>query len=160
VVRKWPGKDAGPGGKTVVLTKAPGEQPWQVFDDADDRRLSENCCLTATKQQWELGHPPQQTDRAVRVQVVCTRLLFAVATASRVACAREATGGEPVGWQRWRRQLLEQTREKVIVFAKGYDGISQLAEYSLLLGVKLQDHPPGMGSQQEIRAQDRLLSRP
>ena len=135
-------------------------KPLQVFDDYDDRSLIENCCIKETKQQWELGHPPQKNERAVRVHVVFTLLMFALATAYRLKCEREATSGELVGWQRWRRQLLEQTREKVIVFAKGYYGIFHLAEYSLLLGVKLKDHPPGIGSQQEILAQYRLLSQP
>jgi hypothetical protein len=160
VVRKWQGKDYGPGGKTVFLTNAPVEKPLRVFDDYDDRSLIENCCIKAAKQQWELGHPPQKNERAVRVHVVFTVLLFALATAYRLQCEREALGGEPVGWQRWRRQLLQQTREKVIVFAQGYYGIFHLAEYSLLLGVKLKDRPPGIDSQQEILAKYRLLSRP
>jgi hypothetical protein len=160
VVRQWQGKDDGPGGKTVFLTHAPGGKPVQVFDDDDERSLIENCCIKEAKQQWELGHPPQKNDRAVRVHVVFTMLMFALATAYRLPCEREALGGAPVGWQRWRRQLLEQTREKVIVFAKGYYGIFHLAEYSLLLGVKLKDVPPGVGTRQEILAQYRLLSQP
>jgi hypothetical protein len=57
-----------------------------------------------------------------------TRLLFALATAYRLLCAHEATGGEPVGWQRWRCQLFEQSRDLVIVCAQGYDGIFHMAE--------------------------------
>jgi hypothetical protein len=57
-----------------------------------------------------VGHT-QKTARAVQVHGVFTRLMFALATAYRLPCEREATGGEFVGWQRWRRQLLEQTRE-------------------------------------------------
>jgi Transposase DDE domain len=125
VVRQWQGKDYGPGGKTVFLTNAPVEKPLQVFDDYDDRSLIENCCIKEAKQQWDLGHPPQKTERAVLVHVVFTLLMFALATAYRLACERQATSGELVGWQRWRRQLLEQTREKVIVFAQGcYGGLS------------------------------------
>jgi hypothetical protein len=160
VVRQWQGKDYGPGGKTVFLTNAPVDQPLQAFDDYDNRSLIENCCIKEAKQQWELGHPPQKTERAVRVHVVFTLLLFALATAYRLQCEREAMGGEPVGWQRWRRQLLEQTREKVIVFAQGYYGIFHLAEYSLLLGVKIKDRPPGIGSQREILTKYQLISRP
>jgi len=152
VVRKWQGKDYGPGGKTVFLTNAPVQQPLQPFDDYDDRSLIENCCIKEAKQQWDLGHPPQKTERAVRVHVLLTLLLFALATAYRLQCEQEATGGEPVGWQRWRRQLVEQTREQVIVFAQGYYGIFHLAEYSLLVGVKLKDRPPGIGTRQEILA--------
>jgi hypothetical protein len=55
----------------------------------------------------------------VRVHVVFTLLMFALATAYRLPCEREDRGGEPIGWQRWRRQLLEHTRNQVIVFAKG-----------------------------------------
>jgi hypothetical protein len=150
VVRKWSGKDYGPGGKTVFLTNAPVEKPLRVFDDYDARSLIENCCIKEAKQQWELDHPPQKNDRAVRVHVVFTLLMFALATAYRLQCEREAIGGEAVGWQRWRRQLREQNRDKVIVFAQGYYGIFHLAEYSLLLGVKLKAVPPGIGTLPEV----------
>jgi hypothetical protein len=46
----------------------------------------------------------------VRVPVVFTLLLVALATAYRRPYEREATAGKPIGWQRWRRQLLEQTK--------------------------------------------------
>jgi hypothetical protein len=95
VVRKWQGKDYGPGGKTVFLTNAPVEQPLQPFDDYDDRSLIENCCIKEAKQQWNLGHPPQKTQRAVRVHVMFTLLLFALATAYRLQCGCEATAGSP-----------------------------------------------------------------
>jgi hypothetical protein len=152
VVRKWHGKDYGPGGKTVFLTNASVQKPLQVFDDYDDRSLIENCCIKETKQQWELGHPPQKTQRAVRVHVMFTLLMFALATAYRLQCEQEATAGEPIGWQRWRRQLLEQTRDQVIVFAQGYYGIFHIAEFALLMGVQLKDVPPGVGTRQEILA--------
>lgn len=159
VVRQWRGKDYGPGGKTVFLTNASVAKPLRPFDDYDDRSLIENCCIKEAKQQWDLGHPPQKTDRAVRVHVMFTLLMFALATAYRLECEREARGGEPVGWQRWRRQLLEQTRDQVIVFAQGYYGIFHLAAYSLLLGVKLQDVPPEIGSRQQVLATYGLTSR-
>jgi hypothetical protein len=157
VVRKWQGKDYGPGGKTVFLTNASVAKPLQPFDDYDERSLIENCCIKEAKQQWDLGHPPQKNARAVRVHVLFTLLMFALAAAYRLQCEREARGREPVGWQRWRRQLLEQTRDKVIVFAQGYYGIFHLAEYSLLLGVRLKDIPPEIGSRQQILAKYRLL---
>jgi hypothetical protein len=158
VVRTWQGRDYGPGGKTVFLTNGSVQQPLRPFDDYDERSLIENCCIKEAKQQWDLGHPPQKTARAVRVHVMFTLLLFALATAYRRQCEQEATGGEPIGWQRWRRQLLEQTRDKVIVFAQGYYGIFHLAEYSLLLGVRLKDKPPGIGTYHDIRAKYGLSS--
>jgi len=152
VVRKWHGKDYGPGGKTVFLTNAAVQHPLKPFDDYDDRSLIENCCIKEAKQQWDLGHPPQKSARAVRVHVMFTLLMFALATAYRWQYEKAALGEEPVGWQRWRRQLLEQSRDKVIVFAQGYYGIFHVAEYSLLLGAKLKDVPPEIGTLQEVLA--------
>jgi hypothetical protein len=158
VVRRWHGRDYGPGGNTVFLTNASVQQPLQPFDD-DDRSLIENCCIKAAKQPWELGHPPQKTDRAVRVHVVFTLLLCALATADRRPCAQaDSAGAEPVGWQRWRRLLLEHTRNQVIVCAQGYYGMFHLAEYSLLLGVPIKDHPPGIGTRQQLLAKYRLTA--
>ena len=81
-----------------------------------------------------------------------TLLMFALATAYRLQGAQADTGNEPVGWQRWRRQLLQQTRDHVIVFAQACYGIFHIAEYSLLVGVKLKDVPPGIGTHQEVLA--------
>jgi Transposase DDE domain len=158
VVRQWQGKDYGPGGKTVFLTNASVAKPLQPFDDYDERSLIENCCIKEAKQQWDLGHPPQKTARAVRVHVVFTLLMFALATAYRWQCEQAALGEEPVGWQRWRRKLQEQNRDKVIVFAQGYYGLFHLAEYSLLLGAKLKDVPPEIGTLQEVLARYRLTA--
>ena len=88
-----------------------------------------------------------------------TLLMFALATAYRLQGEQEDTGGEPVGWQRWRRRLLERTRDLVIVFAQGYYGIFHLAEYSLLVGVTIKDRPPGIGTRQQILAKYRLTAR-
>jgi hypothetical protein len=114
----------------VFLTNAAVEQPWRPCAADDDRRLSEPCWMKEAKPPWALGHPPQNNERAVRGPVVCTLLLGALATASRLPGEREDRGGEPVGWQRWRRQLLEQTRDQVIVCAQGGDGLVQLAASS------------------------------
>jgi hypothetical protein len=150
VVRKWHGREYGPGGKTVFLTHAPVEQPLRPFDDDDNRSLIENCCIKEAKQQWELSPPPQKTARGVRVHVLFTLLMFTLATAYRLQGEQEAAGSEPVGWQRWRRQVLEQTRDLVLVFAQGCYGIFHMAEYSLLVGVRIKDRPPGIGTRQEI----------
>jgi Transposase DDE domain len=156
VVRQWHGRDYGPGGKTVFLTNAPVDKPLQPFDDYDDRSLIENCYIKESKQQWSLKHPPQKTARAVHVHVLFTLLMFALATAYRLQAEQDDLGKEPVGWQRWRRQLLEKTRDHVIVFARDCYGIFHMAEYSLLLGVRLKDVPPGIGTHQDILAKYRL----
>jgi Transposase DDE domain len=152
VVRQWKGRDYGPGGKTVFLTNASVQQPLHPFDDDDDRGLIENCCIKKAKQQWDRGDPAQKTGRAVRVHVVFTFLLFALATAYRLRCEQEELIAEPVGWQRWRRQLLEQTRDKVIVFAQRWYAIFHLAAFALLVGVKLKDVSPGIEIPQEVLA--------
>ena len=69
------------------------------------------------------------------------------------------SGGELVGWQRWRRQLLAQTRDQLMVLAQSYDGLFHRADYSLLLGVRLKDTPPGIGTSQDMLAKYRLTSR-
>jgi hypothetical protein len=99
---------------------------------------------------------PQKTEWAIRLHVIFTLLMFVLATAYRLQGEREGTGGEPVGWQRWRRQLLEHIRDRIIVFAEGYYGIFHLAQYAFLLGVRHKDKPPGIGtypgSSHEVRA--------
>jgi hypothetical protein len=157
VVRQWNGHEYGPGGNTVFLTNASVEQPLRPFDD-DDRRLIENCCIKESKPQWSLKHPPQKSARAVRVHVMFSLLMFALATAYRLQGEQADTGDEPLGWQRWRRQLLEQTRDQVMVFAQHCYGIFHLAEYALLVGVKLKDVPPGIGTRQEMVAKYRLTT--
>jgi hypothetical protein len=152
VVRKWHNRDYGPAGKTVFLTNASVDKPLQPFDDDDDRSLIENCYIKESKQQWSLKHPPQKTARAVRVHVMFTLLKFALATAYRRQCEQEETGGDPVGWQRWRRRLLEQTRDHVIVLTQDCYGIFHTAEFSLLLGVNIKDRPAGIGTQPQILA--------
>ena len=97
VVRKWNNRDYGPGGKTVFLTNASVEKPLQPFDDYDDRSLIENCCIKESKQQWSLQHPPKKTARAVRMHILFTLLMFALATAYRLQCEQETMGKEPVG---------------------------------------------------------------
>jgi len=141
----------------VFLTNASVQVLLKPLDDDDDRHFIEHCGLKEPKQPWASGHPPQTHARAVRVHVVFTRLMFALATAYRLPCEQEATGSEPVGWQRWRRQLFEQTRDLVIVFAQGDDGIFHMAEDLLQVGVSIKDRPPGTGTRQEVLAQYGLI---
>ena len=158
VVRTGHKRDDGPAGTTVFLTKASVAQPLRPFDDDDERSLIENCCLKERQQQWSLKPPPQKTARAVRGHVRCTLVMFALATAYRLQGEPEDTGGEPVGWPRWRRQLLEHTRDLVIVFAQDAYGICHMAAYSLLVGVNITDRPPGIGTRQQLLAKYRLTA--
>jgi Transposase DDE domain len=150
VVRKWNNRDYGPGGKVVFLTNETVDKPLEAFDAYDDRSLIENCCIKESKQAWNLKHPPQKTERAVQVHVFFTLAMFALATAYRLRAEQAAVGDEPVGWQRWRRQLIQQNRDKVIIFAQGWYGIFHVAEYSLLLGVRLREPPPEIGNRRDV----------
>ena len=67
VIRKWPSRDYGPGGKVVFLTNEAVDKPLRVFDAYDDRSLIENCGIKESKQAWNLKHPPQKTAHAVQV---------------------------------------------------------------------------------------------
>jgi hypothetical protein len=128
------------------------DKPWPPFGDDDDRRRIEHGWIKESKQPWSWQHPPQKTARAGRVHVICTVRLCAWATASRRQAEQDGLGKEPVGWQRWRRQLLEKTRDDVIVFARDCYGIFHLAEYTRFLGGRLQAMPPGLGTRQDILA--------
>jgi hypothetical protein len=127
-------------------------QPLQPCNADDDRSRIEHCGIKAAKPQWDVQHPPQKTARAVRVHVMCTLLMVALATAYRLQWEQAALGGEPGGWQRWRRHRVEQTRAPVIVCAPGSYGILPLAEFAVLMGGKRKDMPPGLGTRQEILA--------
>ena len=143
----------------MCLTNAAVDNPLQPCEADDDRRLIEHCGIQETKQPWSVTHPPQKTARAVRVHVLLTLLMCALATAYRLPCEPVEAEAEPIGWQRWRRQLLEQTRDMVIIFAEDGYGIFPLAEYSLFLGVKLKDAPPGIGTRPQILAKYGLAAR-
>jgi hypothetical protein len=115
-----------------LLTNAAVANPLQPFDDDEDRRLIEHGCITESQPQWSVKQPPQKTARAVRVHMMFTLLMFALATAYRLQCAQADMGNEPVGWQRWRRQLLQQTRDHVMVLAQDCYGIFHIAADSIL----------------------------
>jgi hypothetical protein len=153
VVRTGHGHAYGPAGTTVCLPTATVAQPLQPCAAADDRRLLANGCRTERQPPWRLPHPPQPTARAVCVHVLCTGRLGAWATASRWPCAPEDSGGAPVGWPRWRRQLQEQTRALGLVVAQHAYGIVPLAEYARLVGVTINDRPPGIGTRPHMLAQ-------
>ena len=141
----------------MFLTNEAVAKPWRVFDAYDDRSLMEHCCIKERKQAWNLKHPPQKTERAVQVHVFFPLAMFALATAYRLRAEQAAVGDAPVGWQRWRRQLIQQNRDKVIIFAQGWYGILHVAEYSLLLEVKLTAPPPEIGSRRDVLKKYGLL---
>ena len=117
----------------------------------------EHCGITERKHAWHLTHPPKKSQRAVQGHVFFTLAMCALATAYRLRAEQAAVGDEPVGWQRWRRQLSQQHRDTMSIFAQGWYGICHVAEYSLLLGVKLTEPPPEIGSRRDVLKKYGLL---
>ena len=130
------------------------------FDDDDDRSLIENWCTEEAKQSWELGHPPKKSERAARVGCMWSSPCSCLPWPRGIGfgLSKRLQGVSPVGWQRWRCQLIAQTRDKVIVFTHGFYGLPHLAEYSLLIGVKLKERWAVIGTHQDIFAKYGLLS--
>ena len=106
-----------PGAKTVFLTQRQRGAPYSR-STTTMIAVSSRLAYQGAKPTVGPEAPPQKTARAVRVHVVLTLLMFALATAYRLQCEARETGTEPVGWQRWRRQLLQQNRDKLIAFAQ------------------------------------------
>jgi hypothetical protein len=120
VVRQWHTRDDGPGGQGVWLTNEPVDTPWDAFDAYDDRSLLEHGGRQERQQAGSLKPPPQKTARAVQGHGFFPLARCARTMASRVRTAHAAVGDEPGGWQRWRRQLLQQHRDNVIICAQGW----------------------------------------
>ena len=81
-----------------------------------------------------------------------TLLLFALALAYRRQCAPGEAEAAPLGGLRGRRPRLEQTRDHVIVVTEECSGNFHRAADSRLLGVTLQDVPPGIGTRRDMLA--------
>lgn len=164
VVRKWNNRDVGEGGH-VYLTNGSAANAFAVFDTYDGRSLIENGLFREGKGPWGLEHAPQKTENAVIVHVVLTMAVIALATAYRLwRCQQELaketnpqTGmalldGE--GATAWRRRLLQENRDKVIVFVGDHYGIFHATEFALLGGLRIkpQGIPPEVGSPADILA--------
>jgi hypothetical protein len=63
VVRRWHGRDDGPGGTPVFLTPTAVEKPLPPFDDDDDRRRIEHGCIPASQPPGSFTAPPPHTAR-------------------------------------------------------------------------------------------------
>ena len=57
---------------------------------------------------------------------------------------------EGEGTARWRARLKQENRDKVIVFVEDVYGIFHMAEFAILMGVRLKELPPHLGSREAI----------
>lgn len=158
VVRKWDNRVLGDRGH-VYLTNGSVEDAFAVFDTYDGRSLIENGLFREGKGPWMLEHAPQKNEKAVIVHVVFTLAVMALATAYRLWSRRQELAEpecsqtgiallEGEGTTAWRRRLLQENRDKVIVFVGGHYGIFHAAEFAVLAGlrIKSQGIPPELGS--------------
>jgi hypothetical protein len=100
------GEDITGGRRVHSVRHGQGKTAWSERLEIEVRGLT-GLMTKKSAQPWSLKYPPQKTEQAVRGHVIFTLVLFVLATAYRLLGEREATGGEPVGCQCWRRQLLE-----------------------------------------------------
>lgn len=175
VVLEWDSKQKN---KHVYLTNGPLDDPFEAFDDYDGRSLIENCLFREGKGPWNLQqYFPQRNEQGVLVQTFFTTTIQALATAYRLwdgqqelraedpvsgleAPAWKETATEPLdysllggeGAQQWRRRLKQENRDKLIVFVGEYYGIFHMAEFAVMVGLRVKEIPPELGTPADILA--------
>lgn len=168
VVLEWDGKEKN---NHVYLTNGSVTDPFEAFDSYDDRSLIENSLFKEGKGPWNLlQYFPQRNKQGVLVHVYFTMSVMALTTAYRLYEKEEALqeqetstneslsytilGGE--GIRRWRRQLKQENRDKLIVFVGEHYGIFHIAEFMVLAGLQIKEIPPELGSPADILIRFRL----
>lgn len=143
---KRPNQKAGKG--PVYLTNMSVEKPLTVVDDYDDRSLIENGIFRTGKQNWHLKHPPKKTAHAFKIHVYLTIMMIALTTAFREFKIKEEEKekkGIETGIERYRRKIVAENMDKVIVFIGCLYGIFYAYELSVLLGGSVKDCEKIMG---------------
>jgi hypothetical protein len=148
VVKRWDNKES----EVVYLTNKDVSNPMQVFDGYDERSLIENSCFREIKQSLYLEHPPQKNERGVRVHSYLVMLVLALTTAYRIETKQIESVHEyksQKGVRKWRRELKEENRDKVIVFVGNKYGIYWVWDFAMMLGLKVKDVLDGAKTEPE-----------
>jgi len=122
VVEQWDGTSCPAGKETVFLTNLPVHEALRVFDVYDERSQIETCVNKEAKQNWHVGHAPQRTRRAMHIHALTVLMLMGLTRAFRAYKKRleddphESEASDPLGFRRWRRRVLYENADKVIVF--------------------------------------------
>jgi hypothetical protein len=149
VVKSWDNKPS----EVVYLTNQDVCQPMKVFFGYDERSLIENTCFREIKQSLYLEHPPQKNERGVMVHSFLVMLMLALTTAYRIETKQIESVHEyksQKGVRKWRRELKEENRDKVIVFVGDKYGIYWVWEFAMMLGLKVKEAPEGAKTEQEV----------
>ncbi|MCI0526725.1 MAG: transposase [Nitrospira sp.] len=149
VVKTWDNKSS----EVVYLTNQDVSTPMKVFTGYDERSLVENTCFREIKQSLYLEHPPQKTQRGVIVHSYLVMWVLALTTAYRIETKQIESVHEyksQKGVRKWRRELKEENRDKVIVFVGDKYGIYWVWELVMMLGLKVKEAPEGAKTEQEV----------
>lgn len=145
VVRQYRNHAIEPEQWPVFLTNGPVERPFETYDDYDDRSRIENLLFREGKQGWNLQHAPTRTANGVTSHVYMTFLTLALTTAYRSQEEDEvqtqnppSSHSPPMGIRNWRRRLVQENQDKIIVFCGIYYGIFHLVDFVHLMGGQMQ----------------------
>jgi hypothetical protein len=100
------------------------------------------------KQDWHLKHPPKKTAHAFKVYVYLTLMMIALTTAFRQFKIKEEEKqkkGIDSGIEKYRRKIVAENMDKVIVFNDCLYGIFYAYELTVLLGGSVKDCAKIMG---------------
>jgi hypothetical protein len=151
VVEAWDGKPGTPGEEVVFLTNLPVMDALRVFDLYDERSLIEVPLNKEAKQNWHLEHAPMHTRNAMSNHVFMVLALMATTRAYRAYQERLETdpdekrpATDPLGFRRWRRQVLNENADKVIVFVGEKFAILPLEDFCILASptIRIRGAPP------------------
>ena len=153
VIKKWGNKKPRKGKAAVFITDLPVNNPFIGYDLYDDRSLIENCLWREEKQKWYLKNPPKRTGEGVAIHTFLTMTVFALATAFRYwnkDQQKKIEEGKTTGIQLFWRELRMKNRNKVLIFKGDKYGVFYLSEIMRLVGFRIKDADPGVGSRSQI----------
>lgn len=139
VVLRWDGAPRGAEKEVVFLSndsRVP-EDPFVAFDEYDRRSTIENTCFREAKEKWHLEKHPKRSEAGVRVHTCFTFLCMGLVRAFRAHKAEaqeQAKQGRVLGIERYRRELLKENLDKVMVFVGERYGIFRTYEIALFAG--------------------------
>ena len=140
VVETWDSKRGPLDEEVVFLTNKPVKDALRIFDLYDERSLIEVPLNKEAKQNWHLAHAPMRTEHAMSNHVFMVLMLMGLTRAYRTYQERldadpheKKPAADPLGFRRWRRQVLNENADKVIVFVGETFAILPLIHYRVLI---------------------------